>query len=226
MLPSKIPPSEFKELSLTKYGGLVLNEIPTEDVLNHISVLLTDIAKLYQIPNWTPVNSVHLAGWILRTYKYEQLETVTNCLKNPIGSSERMWRLTPDTIQGWFDKYLERVAEELERLTHNEPFKELAPLKEEERREGVPEEWEDSRLTEWLKELEKVEAKKIPPLTEEDIMKEGQEIPAKPFYNPPGKEYKTMLELKIKYGQECTDLHTGKQKPGTMNFDEWILTQK
>lgn len=41
----------------------------------------------------------------------------------------------------------------------------------------------------------------------------------------PGKEYYVLNQLRIKYGQECFDPHTGRPLTA-LTFDEWLKTQK
>lgn len=123
---SKIPPSALEKLSPEKHKSIVLNELKREDVIAHIAGLLHDVAKLYQIPNWGATESVNLAGWILRNYKYETLETITKVLENPSPlSSERIWRLTPDVIRDWFMVATDRLVSAREEELNNEKRKRI-----------------------------------------------------------------------------------------------------
>lgn len=123
---SKIPPSESKELSLKSCGSIILNELPTEQVLTTIAGLLHDTARLYQIQNWDKENSAHLASWILRTYKYEQLQDIVSCLQNPPeiynerGEREKIWRLTPDTVRAWYSAHLDKLLDAREKEIENQ----------------------------------------------------------------------------------------------------------
>jgi hypothetical protein len=191
----------------------VIREQSKSEVVTELAKQLAVLAALYNIKDYTAVNASVLAEWIYETYQYEQLETVYKCLRNPPVTDERIWRLTPDVIRSWMLVYLDRAALEREKAIHNERFKE------------EPEGEVDPRLEEWLKELEKKETA-VRPITEEEIKKEGGERPAAPKYIPPGKEYYVLKQLQIRYGRECTDLHTGRVKPGMPSFDEWLLMQK
>lgn len=194
------------------YGSTVLIELPQESVIKVLCASLLRLAKMYQIKDFDTETAVLNAHWITQNYKYEQLQTVTKCLENPPSTGDKIWRITPDVIQDWFRAYLDRVYAEQERQIHNQKFTEEP--------EGDP----DPRLEEWLKELDNNEA--VRPITEEEVKKEGQERPAKPHYVPPDAEYFILHQLKVRYGQECTDLHTGKVKPGMPSFEEWIMLQK
>lgn len=210
---SKIPPSVSNEQLITQYGSTVLSELPQENVLKVLCASLMRLAKMYQIKDFDMETAVLNAHWIIQNYKYEQLTTVTRCLENPPPIDDKIWRITPDVIQSWMAAYLDKLYAQKEKEVHNEKHKEEP--------EGDP----DPRLAEWLKELE---AKETPvrPITEEEVKKEGEEKPYKPSYTPPGREYKIMMDLKVKYGQECTDLHTGRVNPGMPSFDEWLMLQK
>lgn len=81
---------------------------------------------LWQIPNWTPTNSVVLAEWIYDTYTYEPIEVIVECLKNPIVDDDKVYRLTPDVITKWMAVHLENQAVKRERENQKQ--------KEEERR--------------------------------------------------------------------------------------------
>lgn len=191
----------------------VLRELPKSDVINMIGDQLDRLAKLYQVPNWDAVNTVLLSEWIVDTYHSDLLKTVLDCLSRP-RRTDKVWRLTPDTITEWMTSEQEALAARRENYVHNA------------KHEEVKSEWTDERLEELKKITQSVEAPKISSLTQEDIEKEGQEKPLKPTYIPPGKEYYVMNQLLIKYGRECTDPHTGRALPGALSFEEWILTQE
>lgn len=138
---SKIPPSESSKLSLKQYGSIVLAELPTEQVVTTIAGLLHDLAKLYQIQNWDISNSAHLGSWILRNYKYEQLQSIVDCLQNPPeifndkGEKERIWRLTPDTVRAWLAAHLDKLCDarekEIEEQKKTRKAEDFEPLSEE-----------------------------------------------------------------------------------------------
>lgn len=96
-------------------AGVILKEQPKPDSVQLIADLLSRLARLYQIPNWTPLASVELAEWTYDNYKFEGPETIIKALTNPPAGSDRTWRLTPDTIAEWITKELEALAVERER---------------------------------------------------------------------------------------------------------------
>lgn len=68
------------------------------------------MARLYQIPNWSEVASVDLAEWTYENYKYEEPETIIEALRNPAATSDKTWRLTPDTVRTWMAAALDKIA--------------------------------------------------------------------------------------------------------------------
>lgn len=199
------------------YGSTVLVELPQESVIKVLVASLMKLAKLYQIKDFDTETAVLNAHWITQNYKYEQLETITRCLENPPSVGEKIWRITPDVVQSWMAAYLDKRYAEREKEIHNQKFQ-MDGSVDELNNESDP------RLEAWLKELETKEG--IRPISKEDIKYEGGEKPKKPNYVPPPPEYVIMADLRVKYANECTDLHTGKVNPGAPSFDEWILTQK
>lgn len=127
--------------------NLVLAEQDKGQAIKLISYLLQRLSKLYQLPNWTEENAVFLAEWIFDNYKFDSLDDVITCLKNPPSTGSKQWRLTPDTIQEWMQIILERRAEkrEAEVKKLKETFKEPLPevdyeaFKKKIETEGLPE---------------------------------------------------------------------------------------
>lgn len=92
-------------------------------VIEQIGRLLNQLAKLYQIPNWTGENAALLSNWIVNKYEYEPLEVIIGCLANPPKTGEKNWRLTPDTIEQWLTIRLEEQAEKREKEYQKEKQK-------------------------------------------------------------------------------------------------------
>jgi len=115
---------------------VILKEQPDRlEVIKTIAGVIDRLGKLYLIPGWTQENAVILAEWVFDNYKYEALEDVISCLKNPPqttdehGRIESNWRLTPDRIQKWMAVQLEKTAMQRE-SEHNKvknSFKEPIP---------------------------------------------------------------------------------------------------
>ena len=173
--------------------------------------LLNRLAKLYQIKEFD--SSVVLASWILTNYKYERLESITRCLENPPALDEKIWRLTPDVIQSWFMAYLDKLSNAREREIHNA------------KHEKVESEWQEDRLKELHETIKAVEDFKVPAITEEDILAEGQEKP-KRRYVPPDKEYLIMQQMRQEYGRKWCHLHTGRPLPGAPSFEEFLALNR
>lgn len=121
---------------MTKSSGvsteLVLRAQPDKgEAVGLIAKLLQKIAMLWQIPNFTPQNSVLLAEWIFDNYQCEPLEVIVQCLQNPPIEllEEKTWRLTPDVITIWMKPFLEKQAAELEKNNQElkQEFKDKLP---------------------------------------------------------------------------------------------------
>jgi len=100
---------------------MVLAEQDKAQSIKLISYLLQRLSKLYQLPNWTEENAVFLAEWIYDNYKYDSLDDVITCLRNPPHTDNKQWRLTPDTIREWMGLVL--VAKAEQRENENEKMK-------------------------------------------------------------------------------------------------------
>ncbi len=157
----------------------VINEQPDKiAVQREIATLLERVVILYQIPNWGSKNAIILSEWIMDNYKFETLETIKKCLKNPPPTKDPNWRLTPDTINAWFAYELEKQAEalELEHQKRKEQELRLALLPDN-NIETTPEQRAkiDAMLEDYKQAILKMEVKSVRPMTEEEIRKEGAE---------------------------------------------------
>lgn len=93
---------------------LVLAEQDRVQTITLISYMLQRLSKLYQLSNWTEENAVFLAEWIFDNYKYDSLDDIINCLRNPPHTENKQWRLTPDTVKEWMRIILMARAEQRE----------------------------------------------------------------------------------------------------------------
>lgn len=123
------PTRSHQQTGLVKLSeSVILREQDKNEVLIHIAGLLQRLGKLFQVPNWSEENAVILAEWVYDNYKFDSLKAVTECLKNPPIEGKN-WRLTPDTIQEWMSKTLEKVSIQLEKenTRYKEQMKEPLP---------------------------------------------------------------------------------------------------
>lgn len=96
---------------LSTQGTVILREQSDKAItLELIASMLKRLAMLYQIPNFVNENAVLLAQWIMETYKFETLEVIVECLDSPPKTGEKNWRLTPDTIEKWFEVKLDEIV--------------------------------------------------------------------------------------------------------------------
>lgn len=121
----------IRSQGLTKLSktDLVLAEQDKGQSIKLISYLLQRLSKLYQLNNWTEENAVFLAEWIYDNYKFDSLDDVITCLRNPPHTESKQWRLTPDTVKEWMAVILEARADkrETEVKKMKEEFKEPLP---------------------------------------------------------------------------------------------------
>jgi len=166
----------------------VINEQPDKQAVQmQIIGLLERIVLLYQIPNWSDKNGLLLSEWVMDNYKFETMEVIITCLKNPPKMKDTSWRLTPDTINSWFAFELERQAEirEKEHQKRKESELRLALLPEvdntltDEQRANV-----DKLLNEYKEAIKATEIKSVRPMTQEEIEREGR------LDNDPFKQWK------------------------------------
>lgn len=197
---------------------IILAEQPDKkEVIKTIAKLLQRLSKLYQLPNWSEENAVILAEWVFDTYRYDSMDDLIECLSKPPqtydehGNIESNWRLTPDRIQKWMSVQLEKTA--IKRENHRQPSAlEMLP---------------DDKLKEIQEAILQSDVKPVVPITEQEIKREGREKPAKPVYIQPDENYLRMQELKMQFGRECCDLHTGRPKEGMpQTFEDYLKTIK
>lgn len=112
---------------LTKLSktNMVLAEQDKGQTIKLVAYLLQRLSKLYQLNNWTEDNAVFLAEWIYDNYKFDSLDDIISCLRNPPHTEMKQWRLTPDTINEWMKVILTKRAEqrEVENKKLKETFK-------------------------------------------------------------------------------------------------------
>lgn len=196
---------------------MVLREQNKSEVVTFISGLLLALSELYSLEKFGAQNAVLVAEWIVEEYKFDQLEVVTRVLRNPPPTEDKVWKLNPDTIREWMSIELERQADKREKEINNAKHLEAPSI--------WAGEHDEQRLKELAENLKKVDDFKVPSLSEEDVVREGQERVVKTYHSP-DKSYLKELELKVEYGRLHTDLHSGKPKEGAPTYTEWLKTAK
>jgi len=154
----------------------VINEQPDKiAVQKEIAGLLERVVILYQIPNWGAKNAIVLSEWIMDNYKFETLETIKSCLKNPPPTKDPNWRLTPDTINSWFAVELEKQAEQLQNEHQKQKEKELRLALLPENTSPTISDEVNKLLDEYKASILKMQIKSVRPMTEDEIKREGAE---------------------------------------------------
>ncbi len=190
----------------------MLREQPKDEVAIHIAGLLKRLAKLYQVPNWDSDSEILLTEWILEMYPTESIETVIKCLTNPpiaVKTEGKTWRLTPDVINSWMEREIERETIKREKQIHNDK-------KEEEN-------WSEEGIAKFKELVEKAPAySRGPAMSQQEIEEEGQEQPKKPKYVSTTKEHLVRAEMHRRWAVANHDLETGKRLSTWISEDEWL----
>lgn len=190
--------------------SLILREQDKYAVIKDIALKLLNVARLYSIKDFADDNAVLLAQWIYDNYLCETLEMVNRVLSNPPTSKERVWRLTPDTINEWMTIELEREAVVREREVHNQKQIE------------VENEWTPDRLAQWRKVIDESKGfKPSLPMTQAEILEEGQEKKMRKYFAP-NEEFVIGQQLHIAWIKANFDPITGEKLPNWISEDEWI----
>ena len=197
----------------------ILRDQPSKPSLAaHISSLLLQIAKLYQVPNFDETNALMLAKDTIERFKFEPIEVVIKCLENPPSTGEKNWRLTPDTIAQWMTIVLEKESELLEREHQKTKSKSI----EFEVPQDITLETE-KMIQEYINSLS--DFKSVPKLTDGYINKNGQRKPKQHSKSAGYKidgELEKKHDLHIQWVRDNYDSFTGKPKKEWVSEAEWL----
>lgn len=209
--PSEIVLWEPKPgLTISLQKGTVLHGQGKGTVVGDLAKLLSRLARLYQIPNWTPEDSVELADWTYENYKFELSDLVVRVLSSPPPSEKENWRLTPDTIAKWMAPVIEKQAEIFER-EHQKQKLLPEPIA------ALP----DKYLKQMQEIIEKSEGvKPIRPINAKDILAEGSEKPSKPRYVQTTEAEALASDRHFEWIKANYNLD-GTKKPGWISEQEW-----
>lgn len=133
---SEVTRSQSQTGLVTLSKDVILKEQDHKEVIKRIALALRRLGTLFQVPGFSDENAVILAEWVYDNYKFESLEAVEECLRNPPdtfdenGKKEINWRLTPDRIKQWMSVQLEKEAikREKENEKLKQDFKEELPV--------------------------------------------------------------------------------------------------
>ncbi len=132
---------------------------------------------------------------------------LSNGVKGKYNEPGKLFRFDISVIYEWIGCYQDEFWELKESLPKNKTALELLS---------------DEQLTEIQKAVKSSQDRIVTPITEKQIRDEGREKPKKPEYNPPDQNYLKMAELKMRYGREHCDLHTGRTLTDHPTFDEFL----
>lgn len=203
----------------------IISEQPNKiDTQKEIVALLERLVLIYQIQNWTSNNSILLSEWIMDNYKFDKLDTILKCLKNPPVTTEPNWRLTPDTIRSWMTIVLEKEAIEREKELSKDKVKTIEFTAQEDLKHET-----EKMIQDYLDSLKGF--KQVQAMTEKDVKKYGRERPVQKLpeslgYVPPNKEYYIQKELRRIWSLEVHDKYTGKPNENYISFEEWLMMDR
>ena len=208
----------------------VLECPPLQELINHgakvndlEACLAVEIAKVSNMltvgGNLRQGQSVEIARALITDYPNESLQDFCLCLRNGMkGHYGEIFRFDIMVINDWFQKYLLQKYQAIEDKLMREKDEMYKPqtFSEEVQYQKVRE-----RLAQWRQAVEGVGAKKIAPLTDEEIDKEGQEKPKANFHPYTSESQIRKHERHLEYLRQNYDKYTGDKLPTWMPEEKW-----
>lgn len=189
-----------------------------------ITILIVKAAHRLSVGNnLKPGQAEDIALNIINDYPLLSIDDINILLSNGTkGKYGEIYRMDISVIYNWIRAYEEEKAEVVEaklKTDKKDPinYPEMTPDTELQIEQFLNKlsQAQGLRLMEGLTRKELDEAKKpINSTAKSKGLKFGSE-----YYN-------WLLEMKSKYGRECTDMFTGRVKPGQPSFDEWVKLQE
>ena len=173
--------------------------------------------------------AVEIARELIAEHPNESLEDFCLCLRRGIkGIYGDIFRFDVVVIFGWFKQYLEEKYQVLENKLMSEKDNQYEPLvpdfsvQSDTLTDEIKKQKEKERLKAWLEAIKGVDEKKIAPLTEDDIRKEGQEKPKANFHPVTTLSQAQAHELHLEWIRQNFDKYTADKLPTWKPEKEWI----
>jgi hypothetical protein len=215
-------PTNPKEVFAQPKVFEMIKAIGEAPVLSQIEFELVRLSELMTVGGNLNIALVtFIARQLVELYPNESIADFKLCFeRGAIGHYGNIQRMDGITIRGWMEQYLESKYEEHERILINNKKSEKTQI------EIIA---DDETANKYIQEMldNFSDSKPVVPITEQEIKREGREKPAKPVYIQPDENYLRMQELKMQFGRECCDLHTGRPKEGMpQTFEDYLKTIK
>lgn len=176
--------------------------------------------------------AVEIARELIAEHPHESLEDFCLCLRRGIkGIYGDIFRFDVVVIFGWLKKYLDEKYQALENKLMEEKDNQYEPLvpnmeppHSETLTDEVKKKKERERLKAWLDAIKAVDAKKITPMSEQDIKLEGQAKPKANHYPVTTLSQAQKHELHVEWVRHNFDKYTADKLPTWKPEQEWIDT--
>lgn len=196
--------------SLIKHSG----EDTVNLYLQHELIKLAANINVNQALNLKNDQVPVIASHLMENYKWESIEDFTLCFRRAsMGLYGEIFRVDGAVIGQWFSRYLDEKYDALEQKKKKEKEK--------------PDDWKPlvkkytpgfgkSVMQKYLEDLG------VPPKDDNSKENEYQRFKMTMPNKQPTAEDKRMVDLRIQYARECTELQTGRLKPGMPSFEDWL----
>jgi hypothetical protein len=235
-----IPATIDRVLDCAPVSELVRHGAKRANIEAILALEITRVSRLLTVGgNLRDGQSIEIAMQLIQDYPNESLEDFCLCLRRGVkGAYGEIFRFDILVIYEWFKKYLEEkyvVAENKLREERDSMYSRLVvpePVRSFKRVWDYPAAYspvKDSkaRLILWQLQwdaMSKTSFPKPPPLTDTDVLTEGQITPKQKRYVPEidPAEWEKKYELRKQYGLENYHIQTGEKLSTWISEEEWL----
>lgn len=217
-MPSKIE-QVFEQ---PKISELVL-ALGVESVKRQIEFELVNLADLMSVGgNLNNAQVTFIAEEFVNLYPTESIADFKICFRRgALGAYGQIQRMDGITLREWMDKYLDEKYQVMEEMLMKEKDNIYKPidLTDSEKLHLVN---IDSMLEKYKQSIKGMEQRPVRPLSESEILEEGQQEPKTVKYIPPSKEQVISMLRHNEWIRENFDSYTGKKKETWISEDQWL----
>lgn len=198
---STVPKTIEEALQCPPVQQLINQGAKVNDLQSCLALEIARTANLLTVGgNLRQGQSLEIAKSLISDFPGESLQDFCLCLRNGVrGAYGDIFRFDILVISEWFRKYLDQKYEAAEALLMREKEDMFKPVQPEPKVDPERHQYWLDRLKE---EVNKVQVKKVSPLTEKEIKAEGQEKPKRQShpYTAPG--YQAQIDASVRRGRE------------------------